>query len=92
MMPAPYTQLILVNVLLAVLIATTLLGAPIFASMLGACGAGTLLYVRSPAGRSWCERRRAQKSAPPKRPTAMRLDLRSGRTRKPHTLGFHPME
>ena len=93
MMPSPHTQLILVNVLLAVLITTTIFGAPLLASILGAGGAGALLYVRSPAGRAWCERSRVQKSEAPAKPHDMaRLDFPSGRPRKPQSLGLHPVE
>jgi hypothetical protein len=45
-MPRPYTQLILVNVLLAVLFSTTVLGAPTFPSIFGAVAAGALLHAR----------------------------------------------
>jgi hypothetical protein len=45
-MPRPYTQLILVNVLLAVLFSTTVLGAPTFPSIFGALAAGALLHAR----------------------------------------------
>jgi hypothetical protein len=41
-----YTQLILINMLTAVLIVTGLFGAPLFPTVPGALGAGALLYVR----------------------------------------------
>lgn len=45
-MPRPYTQLILVNVLLAVLFSITVLRAPAFPSIFGALAAGALLHAR----------------------------------------------
>jgi hypothetical protein len=48
-MPSPYMQLLLVNMLLAALISTTVLGAPILPAVAGALAAGALLCVRSKA-------------------------------------------
>ncbi len=45
-MPSPYIQLLLVNMLLAALIATQVLGAPVAPAVVGALAAGALLYVR----------------------------------------------
>ena len=50
-MPSPYIQLLLVNMLLAALVSTTVLGAPILPAVAGALAAGALLYVRSKAKR-----------------------------------------
>jgi len=50
-MPSPYIQLLLVNMLLAALVSTTVLGAPILPAVAGALAAGALLYVRSRAKR-----------------------------------------
>ncbi len=47
-MPSPYIQLllVLVNMLLAALIATQVLCAPVAPAVVGALAAGALLYVR----------------------------------------------
>ena len=42
---SPYVQLILVNMLLVVLFTTTVLGAPLLSSLLGALVAGAILYA-----------------------------------------------
>jgi hypothetical protein len=55
-MPRPYTQLILVNVLLAALFSITVLGSPTLPAVAGAVGAGAMLYTR---------RRRRERSLPP---------------------------
>ena len=44
-MPRPYTQLLLVNMLLATLLATSVMGAPLIPTLTGAIGAGALLYA-----------------------------------------------
>lgn len=55
-MPSPYIQLLLVNMLLAVLTSIVVLGAPVLPAVVGAAGGGALLYAvyrrrnrRSPA-------------------------------------------
>jgi hypothetical protein len=44
-MPSVYIQLLLVNMLLAVLTSTVVLGAPILPAVVGAVGAGALLFA-----------------------------------------------
>src|SRR4029450_7056023 len=43
-MPSSYTQLLVVNMLLAVLLSTTVMDAPVLPALAGAIGAGGLLY------------------------------------------------
>ena len=45
-MPSSYVQLLVVNMVLAALISTTVLGAPPLPAVLGALGAGAFLYAR----------------------------------------------
>jgi hypothetical protein len=45
-MPSSYTQLLVVNMLLAVLLSTTVMDAPVLPALAGAIGAGALLYAR----------------------------------------------
>lgn len=71
-MPRPYTQLILVNVLLASLFSITVLGAPPLPAIVGAIGAGVMLYTRT-------KRRERERALPPEPATGHEIAAQSER-------------